>query len=243
MASLGHDPILGWYFGVRDILAGGFTAVGADGRIVIQSIPGWEPAEFGVGLFVTILEAFQSVAGHLLSDVATKAGLPPPLFGLLQFFQQGGVRNHSIADVARAMYRSGYDFRHFLAGGVTVAIVEVFVRTAWTVRELSEGKPLADAPPVSSMRLQSGLFLSHSVGTAINAGKVSVTQNPLSINWAQWLAFFGYLLPQFHWLLVGREQVGAAFVQEKLDAAWMRLDDGLAAIWTEVFGTEFRAVL
>ena len=175
MASLGHDPILGWYFGVRDILAGGFTTIGSDGRLVIQSMPDWEPAEFGVGLFVKILEAFQLVAGHLLSDVATPAGLPPPLFGLLQFFQQGGIGKHSIADVARAMYRSGYDFRHFLAGGISVAIVEVFVRTAWTVRELSEGKKLIDALPVGGVRLRSSLFLSHSVVTAINAGKVAVT--------------------------------------------------------------------
>jgi hypothetical protein len=72
----------------------------------------------------------------------TKAGLPPPLFGLLQFVQRGGIGDHSVADIARAMYRSGYDFRHFLAGGASVAIIEVFVRTAWTVRELSEGKKL-----------------------------------------------------------------------------------------------------
>jgi hypothetical protein len=243
MASLGHDPILGWYFGVRDILAGGFTAIGSDGRLVIQSLPDWEPAEFGVGLFVKILEAFQSVAGHLLSDVATPAGLAPPLFGLLQFLQQGGIGKHSIADVARAMYRSGYDFRHFLAGGVSVAIVEVFVRTAWTVRELSEGKKLIDALPVGGVRLQSGLFLSHSVVTAINAGKVAVTQNPLSINYAQWLAFFRYALPQMHWLLVGRERARAGFVQEKLDESWKQLDQELALVWAKTFGTEPRAVL
>ena len=243
MASLGHDPILGWYFGVRDILAGGFTAIGSDGRLVIQSIPGWEPDEFGVGLFVKILEALQTVAGHMLSDVATPAGLPPPLLGLLQFFQQGGIGDHSVADVARAMYRSGYDFRHYLAGGVTVAIVEVFVRTAWTVRELSEGKTLIDALPVANRRLQSGLFLSHSVATAVNAGKVAVTQNPLSVNLAQWQTFFLYALPQLHWLLVGRESAQGAFIQEKLDASWTQLDAGLASVWADTFGTEFQAVL
>jgi hypothetical protein len=243
MASLGHDPMLGWLFGVRDILAGGFTAIGSDGSLVIQSVPGWEPAEFGVGLFVKIFEAFQVVAGHLLSDVATKAGLPPPLFGLLQFFQFGGIGDHSIADVARAMYRSGYDFRHFLAGGVTVAIIEVFVRTAWTVRELSEGKTLTAALPVASKRLQSGLFVSHTVATAINAGKVAVTHNPLSVNWAQWLAFFRYVLPQAHWLLIGRENAQAAFIREKLGASWNQLDAELATIWAETFGTELRAVL
>ncbi len=173
----------------------------------------------------------------------TKAGLPPPLFGLLQFFQQGGIGGHSVADVARAMYRSGYDFRHFLAGGVSVAIIEVFVRTAWTVRELSEGKTLLDALPVASRRLQSGLFLSHTVATAINAGKVAITQNPLSVNWAQWLAFFRYSLPQMHWLLVGRESAQATFNQEKLDSSWRQLDDEMAIVWAKTFGTEFRAIL
>lgn len=89
MSSMGHDPLLGWVFGVRDVLMGGFTAIGSDGQLVIQTMPGWEPAEFGVGMFVKILEAFKLVAGHLLSDFATKAGLPPPLFGLLQFLQEG----------------------------------------------------------------------------------------------------------------------------------------------------------
>jgi hypothetical protein len=243
MASLGHDPILGWYFGLRDILAGGFTAIGSDGRLVIQPIPGWEPEEFGVGLFVKILEALQTVAGHMLSDVATPAGLPPPLFGLLQFFQKGGIGDHSVADVARAMYRSGYDFRHSLAGGIPVAIVEVFVRTAWTVRELSEGKVLIDALPVATRRLQSGLFLSHSVATAVNAGKVAVTQNPLSVSLAQWHVFFLYALPQLHSLLVGRENAQAAFIRKKLDASWTQLDEELASLWAETFGTTFQVVL
>jgi hypothetical protein len=244
MQSLGHDPVLGWVFGVRDVLKGGFTAIGSDGRLVIQSVPGWEPEEFGVGMFVKVLEAFNLVAGHFVSDVATPAGLPPPLFGLLQFLQQGVIKEHSIADIARGMYRSGYDFRHFLAGGVTVAIIEVFVRTAWTVRELSEGKKLADALPVASHpRLRSGLFLAHSVATAVNAGKVAVTDSPLSLNWAQWLAFFRYLLPQMYWLLVGQEIDRAAFVQEKQDESWKQLDEELAYAWTTAFGPDSQAVL
>jgi hypothetical protein len=195
-------------------------------------------------MFVKVLEAFNLVAGHFVSDVATPAGLPPPLFGLLQFLQQGVIKEHSIADIARGMYRSGYDFRHFLAGGVTVAIIEVFVRTAWTVRELSEGKKLADALPVASHpRLRSGLFLAHSVATAVNAGKVAVTDSPLSLNWAQWLAFFRYLLPQMYWLLVGQEIDRAAFVQEKQDESWKQLDEELAYAWTTAFGPDSQAVL
>lgn len=243
MSSLGHDILLAPIFGVRDILAGGFTAIGSDGRLVIQEVDGWEPSQHGVELFVKIVEAFQTVAGHLLSDFATKAGLPPPLFGLLQFLQTGGIGKYNISDIARGMYRSGYDFRHFLAGSVPVMIVEVIVRTAWTVRELSEGKSLMEAVPVGDRRLQSGLFLSHTVATAINAGKVAVTQNPLSISWAQWLMFFRYVVPQAHWLLVGRPEAQAAFVRGKLETSWSGLDTNLRELWVDVFGTDQRAVL
>lgn len=40
LQSLGHDPLLGWIFGVRDIFEGTLTALGSDGRVVVQSIPG-----------------------------------------------------------------------------------------------------------------------------------------------------------------------------------------------------------
>ncbi len=161
---------------------------------------GFEPAELGLALFVKLVEAFRAVGAHMLSDIDTPAGLPPPLFVLSQFFQTGTICGRNIADVARAMYRSGYDFRHFLAGGITVALTEVIVRTAWIVRELSEGKNLiASLPTAGNPRLRNGLFLAHAVTTAMNAGKVTVTRCPLAIHWAQWLAFFGYLIPQLYW--------------------------------------------
>lgn len=208
-----------------------------------QGRDGCDPSKLGIELFLRIIEAFRSVAGHMLSDVATSAGLPPLIFGLLQFFQRGGIGDHSISDIARAMYRSGYDFRHFLSAGITVAIIEVFVRTAWTVRELSDGKRLMDAMPIESSRLQSALFLSHTVATAVNAGKVAIIQNPLSINWAQWMAFFRYILPQANWLVVGRADAEAAFVREKLAVSWDQLYDELASLWGEVFGPDFHVVL
>ncbi|MBV1700621.1 MAG: hypothetical protein KGQ46_02230 [Hyphomicrobiales bacterium] len=243
MSSLGHDPLIGWIFGIRDILASSFTAIGSDGRLIIQPVDGRKPSDYGVDLIVNISNAFQSVAGHMLSDVATKAGLPPPLFGLLQFFQCGDIKGHSISDIARGMYRSGYDFRHFIAGSIPVLIVEFFVRIAWTVRELSEGKSLVDAISIGNRRLQSSLFLSHTVVVAMNAGKVAVTQNPLSISMAQWMAFFRYLIPQAYWILIGRENAKARFVQGKLEESWAHMDTNLATLWAEVFDDEGVATL
>lgn len=63
----------------------------------------------------------------------------------------------------------------------------------------------------------------------MNAGKVAITQNPLSISWAQWLAFFRYFLPQMHWTLVGKERGRQEFVKGKLDDEWRKIEEAFAA--------------
>ena len=87
--SLGHDPVLGWVFGVSDILFGTFTAIGSDGSFIAQSRAGFDGSLAGHNLFVALLDAFVTVGGHLLSDVATPAGLPAPLMPLVSFLQIG----------------------------------------------------------------------------------------------------------------------------------------------------------
>src|SRR5437764_3673689 len=157
----------------------------------------------------------------MISDVSTAAGLPPPLFPLSQFFQFGDIGGHTIAEVARAMYGAGYDFRHFLAGGTCAALIEVIVRTSWTVREVAEGQTLAEALPVANNpRLRTSLLLAHAVAAAVNAGQVAITQNPLALNWAQWLALFRYLVPQVHWVLVEQRNKRDAFIRGKLGEDW-----------------------
>ena len=93
----------------------------------------------------------------------------------------------------------------------------MIVRTSWLAREMAEGRTLADALPVANKpRLRTGLLLAHSVAAAINAGKVAITQNPLALNWAQWLAFFRYIVPQVHWLLVEQSKQRDAFIRGQL---------------------------
>ena len=51
--SIGHDPVLGMFFGVRDILKGKMTTIDGGGRIVCQAIPGYEKRR-GKNLFEAI---------------------------------------------------------------------------------------------------------------------------------------------------------------------------------------------
>ena len=243
LQSLGHDPLLGWVFGVRDILCGSFTAIGSDGRWTCQAVPGAMQGGSNDPL-VMLFDAIVRVGGHLLSDVGTSAGLPPPLFGLLQLIQSGDINGRTVAQLSRAMYASGYDFRHSLAGGVGTALVEAVVRLLWAVGELADGKSLSDAVPVGPRpRLQASLLIGHSVAAAVNGAKVAMMHNPMALNWVQWLAFLRYLLPQAHWLLVGKDEAKAKFVEGRVQADYLHLQATMAETWASFFDQEAKAII
>ncbi len=215
--SLGHDPLLGFVFGVRDILTGEFTAIDKNGRLIVQHVA--DAAFPGEDAVARLLGALGMVAGHLASDVATPAGLPAPLMPLLQFLQFGkaGRGGYTIGEVSRQMYRSGYDLRHFAATSVPVIISELFVRVGYFARAASLGKSLKDAIPNAAVpKLRRQLLVAHSVALLVNAGKVYFTQNPLSLSWAQILVFLRYLLPELGFLLFGAEAERAMMVQKDL---------------------------
>lgn len=215
--SPGHDPLLGFVFGIRDILTGEFSAISKDGRLIIQQVA--SPLLEGEALVIRILEAMKRQLGHLASDVATPSGLPAPLMPLLLFLQFGKIGNHehTIAEVARAMYGKGYDFRHFMASSIPVMITEVMIRLGYFIRQIQVGKTLIEAiPNASSLKLRRQLLIAHSVAMLINAGKVYVTQNPLAISWAQVLAFLRYVAPELSFLVYGKEAARSKLVEEEI---------------------------
>ena len=174
--SLGHDPVLSFIFGVKDILLGTFTAIDKNGRWIVQSVDLKDPSAVGLNLF----EAIGRVVGHLKSDLTTPRGLPAPLMPLFQLLQVGniGQRGYTIGQVSRMMYRNGYDFRHFLAMSIPTILIEVFVRLGYCARRIADGDDLAQALPINlpghhQPKLQTMLFSAHLMATAANAGKVA----------------------------------------------------------------------
>jgi hypothetical protein len=186
LMSPGHDPVLGFVFGVRDIMDGAGTYIDKNGDML--RIPTSMSPE---GLNVAFLKVFL----HLLSDVGTSAGIQPPFFTLLQLvktkspFVLGptGVKV-TWTDVARYMYSHGYDLRHFVTMGVVPASVEVIVRGWWLCRSYESGED----PALAKEKLTSMLLLGHAIAASGNLLKTGVIfgMNPLALNWAQMLALF-----------------------------------------------------
>jgi hypothetical protein len=77
------------------------------------------------------------------------------------------------------------------------------------------------------------LFIAHSAAAAINAGKVAFTENPLNINYAQWLAFARYSVKQLKWVLVDKPNMRHKHVMDIINGQWDSLYGGLDDLWNE----------
>ena len=193
--TLGHDPVLGFVYGVLDILRGTVTGFSYDklkrlhGGICLASPSGARS--------IDLIEAFLKQIGHLVSDVATPMGLPAPFLTILQAFNTGrfGRDNLALGEVARWMYTHGYDFRHFLSSGFSVGIGKAVLVGLLMLREVTEGGP-SFSKLKTQIKYQRMLFAIQSLASLGNAGKIALHQgNPLAINQAQWMTFFRLLGP------------------------------------------------
>lgn len=236
--SLGHDPILGFIFGVLDMLRGTMTTIGFDGKFVVQAME-YASDRKATGLFEAIAKVFL----HMLSDVNTPAGLPVPFMALFNKLQFGSIGEEqlNIAEMVKSMYAQGYDFRHFCAMSIPVMIIEVVVRVSYFIKRLAEGHSFKEAIPFGlnhekKPKLGTMLFIAHSASTAINAGKVIITENPLDINYPQWLSFARYTVKQLKWALLDKPTLRDKYVMNAINDEWNELAASMDSLWDEYAG-------
>lgn len=197
LRTFGHDPFIGLVVGVFDIMRGGMTYIDKAGVIRMASN--------GAKAVENPLAAVIYHLGHILSDAFTPRGLPPPGWELLLKLQSMPTPfgDRSVADIAKIMYRDGYDFRHFLAMGTVPAAIEGVLHAYFALRsycdpefkdgldrqiDLAGGKGRANSEKYLTMSL-----LANASTAALNGIRVSV-QGPLGFNYPQWLNFSRQLL-------------------------------------------------
>lgn len=247
LLSLGHDPFLGLIFGVADILTGRMTTIDKTGKIVSQVMENYADRKE-----TDVFAAIAKQIIHFKSDITTSMGLPTPLMSLFNFLQFGkiGEYDQTIAEIVQGMYYEGYDFIHFCTLSIPVMIVEVVTRIGYTFKRIKEGHSIKDSIPFSLNRdkhpkLATMLFIGHSAATAVNAGKVYFTQNPMAINYPQWIAFAKYSYKQLKWVLLEKPAARDAYVQgilnEQLAEIFEDVDstfDGISSDYIVVFEGE-----
>lgn len=214
LLSLGHDPLLGFVFGVYDILHGTMTTIDKKGKIVCQVMENYADRKE-----TDIVSAIIKQINHFKSDITTSMGLPAPLMGLFNLLQFGsiGEENQTIAEIVQGMYYEGFDFIHFCSQSMSTIVIELVVRICYAIKRVKEGNSIKNSIPISLNRekhpkLGTMLFMAHCEATAINAGKVYFAKNPMAINYPEWLAFAKYSYKQLKWVLVEKPEARNKYV-------------------------------
>jgi hypothetical protein len=240
--TLGHDPVLGFVFGVLDILRGTMTGFSYDnltGSHEFFSGTRWNNLD-PPGVIEALLTQFK----HLVSDVATPQGVPAPFLTLAQAFNQGsfGPKGRSIGEVARWMYLNGYDLRHFLVGGLVPGLVEVILRAFLMIRHYQQhGEVKFRIAQNPKYRLM--LLSAHGIASIANAGKVYLhAGNPLAINEAQWIAFARYLFPTLKYWAFDRQRLRFEHLERITDSEWGELEASSSILIRHLAGASFPVV-
>ena len=218
LLSLGHDPLLGFVFGVADILTNRMTTIDKSGKIVSQVMEVYADRKES-----DVFAALAKQIIHFKSDITTSMGLPAPLMSLFNLLQFGSIGEEelTIAEIVQGMYYEGYDFIHFCSMSVPVMLAEVVVRLGYAFKRIKEGYSIKDSIPVSLNRdkhpkLATMLFIGQAGAAAINAGKVYFTKNPMAINYPQWIAFAKYSYSQLKWALLQKPELRDRYVSGRL---------------------------
>lgn len=185
--SFGHDPILGFYYGVRDILKSQFTAIDNAGAVITQQISNFDNQ--GINLFKAIAIQF----GHLLSDVHTSKGLPMPFMSQLMRLKGGNVEGFTYNRLIKNMYAKGYNFNHLLSMSVPALIIEVLTRLSYFIYSLSKGLSFKESIPINKVKLDKLLFNSYLIASGCNGVKIIATNgNIFAFNPVLWSGTLRY---------------------------------------------------
>lgn len=229
LLTLGHDPFLGFLFGISDILNGTMTSIDKKGNIVSQVVENYSDRKES-----DIFKAFVKQVIHFKSDITTSMGLPAPFMGLFNLLQFGkiGEEEQTIAEIVQGMYFEGYDFIQFCSSSISNMIIESIVRIFYSIKKIKNGNKIEDSIPFSKdktnkVKLSTMLFISHSIACSVNLGKIYFSKNPLAINYPEWLTFAKYSYKQLKWALIRKPQLKEAYINNKLF-------DSLQEIYNEI---------
>ena len=235
LLSLGHDPLLGFIFGVYDIMHGTMTTIDKSGKIVCQVMENYADRKES-----DIVSAIAKQIIHFKSDITTSMGLPAPLMGLFNLLQFGNIGEEelTVAEIVQGMYYEGFDFIHFCSQSMSVIVIELIVRLGYAIKRIKEGNKVKDSIPISLNRskhpkLATMLFIGHTGATAVNAGKVYFTKNPMAINYPQWMAFAKYSYKQLRWAVIQKPAMREAYVEGILNSELKVITEETDALFEE----------
>lgn len=192
LQSLGHDPIMGFFYGVKDILRHTFTVFDNNGNLLTI-------ARNGHAIETNIFGAIFRQIGHILSDISTPSGLPIPFWGVLQKCNFGSIDNRTISQMSKLMYARGYNLNHLVGMSIPAITIELIVRSCYFINSfVIEKKSISDSLPFNRPKLDKLLFNAYIVSIGCNSVKLmSQNGNIFAFNPTLWLGATRYGIKEF----------------------------------------------
>ena len=167
----------------------------------------------GLGVFGSLGRMF----GHLLSDVnapsakgARGMGLPAPFMGILRMFNGIPVGGSDLGKQVEYMYVNGYDFRQFVVTSIPALIMEVVMRVSYVAKQVQlANEPLGQTlvetlPTRMNPRFRIMLAIGYGCMSGVNAGRMYVTQNIMTLNYAAWMGLVWNGFHALKWAMLDR---------------------------------------
>lgn len=221
LATLGHDPILGWIFGTADILTDIITFTDFSSYRITRK-PKMRITDTSVDILTLFHESYLEIYNdylmlptalfvqycHLKSDILTKLGLPIPL---LTVFNKA---------IASRLYRSQYDLlcfsRDIKIVGVSFA-VSVIIDMIIGLIHLFYRNP-EDDEDLYEVRTRKILCISNIVISTSDIVKMLITKNVRNMDLGQILNLCGCLFFDTKFLL----EIKKEFVKKEFDNEFQR---------------------
>ncbi|MGL4986918.1 MAG: hypothetical protein ACRC5H_07265 [Treponemataceae bacterium] len=213
LKSLSHDPLLGFFFGVYDLINNTCTVV-SNGKLTTFATSKKSAITGDESIFQLLGQMF----GHLLSDINAPSakgnrgmGLPAPFMGLLTMLKNISFDNSTFATQIEYMYLKGYDFRQFITTSIPMSIMEVLLRIFYTIKQVSInnaefGNTIIDTMPRKIIpRFRIMLATAYGTSSAVNAGKIYITKDILNANYTSWIGFAYNSFFSLKWILYDRQ--------------------------------------
>ena len=187
--SLGHDPLFGIIFGVRDIMTGKMTLIDNDSNRLSLYRSNFNNIE------TNPIKALIKWICHIISDIPTTKGVPIPGLTLLRAinmqtpFKLGPKGEEvSLNYLITWMYKNGYTLDHFITMSIVPMIIELFIGTYYTVSNFELLHKMEDYKRKEDVKLQSMLALAHTLTMGGNIAKMAfMAWNPTAFNLAECL--------------------------------------------------------
>ena len=202
LTSPGHDPILGFYYGVRDIMHNTFTTIDNAGNLItIQRVVNSDKPP------VSLLKAIWIQLGHLRSDLSAiderGVGLPFPFLGQIGRIKgKSPINEMTFNRLVKNMQLMGYNFNHSIALGVPGFFIEMINRLCFFAYQLYNGASFKESLPIMNPKLDKMLFRSYLVATTFNVGKLALTNgNIFAFNPNLWTMTLRYGLIEYKRLI------------------------------------------